>query len=56
MIKKIKSISLRLWISFQQSWARADEIHRKIEEQKIENQLKYGNEAYRKYLSGKEKY
>lgn len=43
MIKKIKTLLLNYWISFQQSWAKADEIHQKIEAQKIENQIRYHN-------------
>ncbi len=49
MIKKIKDIFIKYWISFQQGWDKADEIHQKIEAQKIENQLRYQNGSQRKY-------
>jgi hypothetical protein len=42
-MKKIKAFFLKYWISFEQSWARTNEIHKKIEEQKEENRLKYQN-------------
>lgn len=48
-MKNIKALFLKYWISFQQSWARADEIHRKIEAQKIENHLKYHNGVHRHF-------
>lgn len=49
MMKKIKAMLLRYWISVQNNWAKAEEMHQKIEAQKIENQLRYQNGGFKKY-------
>lgn len=46
MMTKIKITFFKYWISFQEGWARAEEIQRKVEVQRQELLMKHGHRFY----------